>query len=257
MRERHAREPLEIGGGIVRRLEGDQFRLSLPAGSKAYVNAQIDDYRRLARRDFPWSPPVLMRLEARTSTPQPTGTFGFGFWNDPFSVSIGQGGGARRFPSSPQAAWFFFGSPPHDLALVEGVPGRGWKAASLRTPRIPSLVLAPLAVGAIVLAQIPGLKRPVMRTALQFAEAEEILLSNPFSEWHRYELEWLEDGVRFAIDGRTILQTAVSPPAPLGFVTWIDNQYAIASPQGGFRFGVLPLAEGQWLEIRRLEVTNL
>jgi hypothetical protein len=37
----------------------------------------------------------------------------------------------------------------------------------------------------------------------------------------------------------------------------MDNQYAIASPEGGFRFGVLPLAEEQWLEIRGVEVINL
>jgi hypothetical protein len=40
-------------------------------------------------------------------------------------------------------------------------------------------------------------------------------------------------------------------------VAWIDNQYAVASPDGGFRFGVLPLAEEQWLEIRDLEVIDL
>ncbi len=250
-------EPLEIGGGRVRSLNADHVRLTLPAHSGGYSDAQIDDYRRLSRRSFPWNPPVQMRLEARASMPHPQGTLGFGFWNDPFSLSLGQGGAARRLPSSPQAIWFFYGSPPHDLALAPGVPGCGWKAAVLRTPRIPSLVLAPLALGTIALAQIPGLKRPVMRNALQFAQAEESLISNPLDEWHRYELDWFENEARFSVDGQTILQTSVSPPAPLGFVIWIDNQYAIASPEGGFRFGVRPIAEEQWLEIRGLEVIDL
>ena len=250
-------EPLEIGGGRVRILNADHMRFTLPAHSGGYSDAQIDDYRRLSRRSFPWDPPVKMRLEARASMPHPRGTLGFGFWNDPFSLSLGQGGAARRLPSSPQAIWFFYGSPPHDLALDPGVPGSGWKAAVLRTPRLPSLVLAPLALGAIAFAQIPGLKRPVIHTALQFAQAEERLLSESLDEWHRYELEWLERGARFSIDGETVLQTTISPPAPLGFVTWIDNQYAVASPESGFRFGVLPLAEDQWLEIRGLEVIDL
>lgn len=250
-------EPLEIGGGRVRSLNADHVRFTLPAHSGGYSDAQIDDYRRLSRRSFPWNPPVQMRLEARASMPHPQGTLGFGFWNDPFSLSLGQGGAARRLPSSPQAIWFFYGSPPHDLALAPGMPGCGWKAAVLRTPRIPSLVLAPLALGAIALAQIPVLKRPVICTALQFAQAEEGLISSSLDDWHRYELDWLENEARFSVDGETILQTTVLPPAPLGFVIWIDNQYAIASPEGGFRFGVLPLAEDQWLEIRGLEVIDL
>jgi hypothetical protein len=107
------------------------------------------------------------------------------------------------------------------------------------------------------MALIPGLKRPVIRTVLHFVQAEESLISSPLDEWHRYELEWLEKGARFSVDGQTVLQTTVSPPAPLGFVTWIDNQYAVVSPTGGFRFGVLPLAEEQWLEIRGLDVIDL
>ncbi|MCJ7569048.1 MAG: family 16 glycosylhydrolase [Anaerolineales bacterium] len=257
MRDPPRWEILEIGGGRVRSLNTDHLRLTRPHGSKGYSDAQIDDYRRLPRHGFPWIPPVQMRLEARASTPCPQGTLGFGFWNDPFSLSLGQGGAARRLPSSPQAVWFFYGSPPHDLALAPGVPGSGWKAAVLRTPRIPSLALAPLALGAIAMAQIPGLKRPVICTALQFAEAEESLIASPLDEWHRYEIEWLEKGAHFSVDGETVLQTTVSPPAPLGFVAWIDNQYAIASPAGGFRFGVLPLAEEQWLEIRSLEAIDL
>jgi hypothetical protein len=250
-------EPLEIGGGRVRSLDTNQWHLALPACSKGYSDAQIDDYRLLSRCSFPWSPPVKMRLEARASTPHPQGTLGFGFWNDPFSISLGQRGAGRRLPSAPQAVWFFYGSPPHDLSLASGVPGSGWKAAVLRTPRIPSLAIAPLGLGAIAMALIPGLKRPVIRTALHFVQAEESLISSPLDEWHRYELEWLEKGARFSVDGQTVLQTTVSPPAPLGFVTWIDNQYAVVSPTGGFRFGVLPLAEEQWLEIRGLDVIDL
>jgi hypothetical protein len=40
-------------------------------------------------------------------------------------------------------------------------------------------------------------------------------------------------------------------------VVWIDNQYAIASPEKGFRFGVIPTGHQQWLEISDLEINDL
>jgi hypothetical protein len=39
-------------------------------------------------------------------------------------------------------------------------------------------------------------------------------------------------------------------------VTWIDNQYAVASPEKGFRFGVIPTSREQWLEISDLEISG-
>ncbi len=49
---------------------------------------------------------------------------------------------------------------------------------------------------------------------------------------------------------------AHAPPVdPLGFVAWIDNQYAVVSPEQGLRFGTLPLPAEQWMEIADLEIT--
>ena len=46
------------------------------------------------------------------------GTAGFGFWNYPFSV--------RGDPLMlPEAVWFFYASPPSNMALIPGVPGWG------------------------------------------------------------------------------------------------------------------------------------
>jgi hypothetical protein len=51
------------------------------------------------------------------------------------------------------------------------------------------------------------------------------------------------------------VHSAVDPPTgPLGFVAWIDNQFAVASPEGGFRFGTLATQEEQWLEIENLSL---
>jgi hypothetical protein len=50
---------------------------------------------------------------------------------------------------------------------------------------------------------------------------------------------------------------APQPPAgPLGFVAWVDNQYAIATPDGTLRFGTLDIGP-QWLEIAYIRITRL
>lgn len=247
-------EGMEIGGGRVRILADNSILLTVPSTQSGYANAQVDDYRELHRRQFPWRPPILLSLRARASHSHPIGTLGFGFWNDPFTLRIGQGGAARRLPTAPQAVWFFYGSPPNDLALVPGISGHGWKAACLKSPAIPPLLLAPLSVGAITMAQIPWLRRPVMRVAQRVITAAERVLNVRMDEWHHYTLNWKADSVIFEVDGEPIL-TALDPPTkPLGFVAWIDNQYVVASPEGGFRFGVVPLGEEQWLEISDLSL---
>jgi hypothetical protein len=46
------------------------------------------------------------------------------------------------------------------------------------------------------------------------------------------------------------------PPGPLGFVAWIDNQYAVATPRGSLRFGTLA-SEREWLALDALAITPL
>jgi len=247
-------EWLETGGGSVRESPGGTFRLIIPPTTRGYAVAQVDDYRKLPRRRFPWRPPLRLSLRARALHPHPIGTLGFGFWNDPFTFSLGQSGAARRIPAAPQALWFFYGSPPSDMALVPGVPGHGWKASSLDTPTIPSLLLAPIAAGAVALAQVPCLRHWVMRVALRAINADECLLDLDLREWHLYSITWLPEGASFEVDRETVLNVSTPPSGPLGFVAWIDNQYAVASPDGGFRFGILPTEKEQWLEIADLSL---
>ncbi len=247
-------QPLEIGGGRVLERESHRFRMTLPPERKKYADAQLDDYRPLSRRNFPWRPPLRLRLRGRASHPAPVGTLGFGFWNDPFSLSLGQGGAARRQPAAPNALWFFYGSPPNDMALDPSVPGNGWKAACLRSPAFPPLLLAFPALAVATLAQLKPLRRPVMRTALRFVHAEERLLETALDEWHDYELHWQAQRAAFFVDGVEVLSAADPPHGSLGFVTWIDNQFAVASPEGGFRFGTLATHEEQWLEIENLSI---
>lgn len=248
---------LLIGGGQIEGHLPGTVRLLLPSLSRGYADAQIDDTHRLPRRRFRWRPPLRLTLQARASSARPLGTLGFGFWNDPFTVSFGQGGAERRLPASPRAVWFFYGSSPNDFAFSEGVPGHGWKAMSLAGPPLPSLLLLPGVAAAVVLSRIPILRRPILRAALATIRARECVLTTGLDEWHTYSIEWRPCEAIFGVDGETLLAVQDPPPPPLGFVAWIDNQYAIASPSRGFGFGVLPTCEPQWLELRDVTLETL
>jgi hypothetical protein len=248
-------QTLLIGGGRVER-DGRRTRMILPpTPSRKYADAQLDDYHREAppwggqkRSRLPDSPPARMSVRARASHPAPAGTLGFGFWNDPFSLS----GGVL---AAPNCVWFFYASPPSDMALAEGVPGRGWKAATLDSGNIHPLILAPAALAAIALTRLPGLGRPVMAAARRAVRAHEAMLDDiSLADWHDYELEWRADSAVFRVDGVERLRSPAPPRGPLGFVTWMDNQYAIASREGKFGFGLCEVKEEQWLEVEGLEV---
>jgi hypothetical protein len=248
-------QKLELGGGIVTSTS-EGWRLALPA-SREYADAQLDDTAGIARNQLCWKPPVRLSLQARTSTSTPAGTFGFGFWNDPFNISLGMGGTVRRLPAMPQTAWFFYLSPPGDLPLAPASPGHGWKAATLRSARMPGWLVPLLAAGGAALLAIPPLRKPAFAVARRFYRAEEAALAADFSRWHEYEIEWQETAVLFRMDGKPVLRSSHPPPGPLGLVIWIDNQFAIASPERGFGFGVSALDQSQYLEVRALRVEAL
>jgi hypothetical protein len=248
---------LTIGGGRVD-LAGNGARLSLPpTSSRVYADAQLDDYHReapsagrLRRSRFPDRPPLRVSLRARASHAFPAGTFGFGLWNDPFSLA----GGVL---AAPNCIWFFYASPPSDMALADGVPGQGWKVATLNSGRIPGLVLAPAALIAVALTRVPGLGRPVMSTARRAVHAHESSLEEGLlTDWHHYALEWHSHQAVFHVDGVERLRSPAPPPGPLGFVLWMDNQYAIASRQGRFGFGLCEVKEEQWLEVEDLRIES-
>jgi hypothetical protein len=246
---------LELGGGSVETNQ-DGWRLTLPATAQ-YADAQLDDTAGLARSKLHWNPPVRFSVEARTSVAAPAGTFGFGFWNDPFNLSLGMGGAERKLPMLPQTAWFFYISPPGDLSLDPATPGHGWKAATLRSARMPGWLLAPIAVGGAALLAIPFLRRPAFALARRFYHTDETMLNADPAAWHSYRIDWLEEEVRFYVDGVLAMRSSHPPVGPLGLVLWIDNQYGVASPERGLGFGVLPLAAGQTLELRALRVEAL
>ncbi len=236
--------PVEQGRGQVI-VEQSVVRL-VRSGATAdlYSNAQISDR---PGRDG-WRPPLTLALRARFSHPvdQLRGTAGFGFWND--FLAPGRWG-VRR----PRAVWFFFGGPPHDVPLALDVPGGGFKAAVLDAGRLAFVALAPAAPLGFLLMRVPLLYRrlwPIAQRALGVAEASlsELDLTVP----HAYALHWRQERATFAVDGRTVLVAPTAPAGPLRFVAWIDNAYAIATPRGRFRVGLIDAPESQSLELAAL-----
>ena len=205
-------------------------------------------------RSFPTSLHWHLSLNAAASGDNLPGTWGFGLWNDPFSLSLGLGGGSRRLPALPNTAWFFFASPPNYLSFRDDLPAQGALAAVFRSNPMPAAMLA-LGAPLLGLLAIPGLARQVralFRRRVQQAAAA--LAHNP-RDWHHYRLVWEVEQVRFWVDGQQAAQTAVTPHPPLGCVLWIDNQYAALPPDGSLSYGSLPNPQPAWIEVRGLALT--
>ena len=234
-----------VGNSALTRLASGLRLYNVAADSRAYTNAQLDDYQGLARRDFLWRPPLRLSLRARFSHPAAalSGTAGFGFWNDPFLMT------GWRWPALPRALWFFFASSPSDMALAYDMPGWGWKAAVIDATRLAGLrwlPLAPVLAPAMRSRAIYRRLWPHVQRDLGIAEAR---VAGEITVWRRYEIVWGDRGTDFFVDGQPVLQGAPSPRGPLGLVIWIDNQYLIVHPTGRLEHGILPLPHTQWLEI--------
>ncbi len=241
-------------GGWVEVSAGEGLRLVLPEmPAGRYGLAQVDNYSNLPRRKFPHQPPLKMTLEARVSAPDLPGTWGFGFWNDPFSVGFGGGGMARALPVLPNAAWFFYGSRENHLSLRDDQPGWGFHAKTFCSPRLPS-ALSILAVPGAPLLLWPAAAR-IMRKWVRVLVAEGgCPLSVATDEWHSYELEWMQDRAVFSVDHREALSTPHAPQGRLGLVIWIDNQYFRFDSTGEIKFGTQAVCDSGWLAVRRLRV---
>jgi hypothetical protein len=242
-------QPRLSSGGMVKPSGKGVWRLEIPPGDGAeYRLAQVEDYKGLPRREFPWRPPARLSLRARSSHPEIPGTWGFGLWNDPFALSLGFGGASRALPALPNAAWFFFASPPNYLALRDDIPARGQLVGTFRSPHIPAPLLAP-AVVALPLAFLPAGARLLRKIGRRILLQEADSLSLDTTMWHSYALDWNDDEVVFHVDGETIFKTPLIPLGPLGLVIWVDNQYAGLPPDGRLGYGNLPNDQFAWIDI--------
>lgn len=262
------------GGGRLE-VAHSSLRFVLPGARRGhYGDAQIDDYSGSQQSRFLWRPPLRMEVRARASHPaHPAyvstevaaaqgsaeeqgrqaylrGTAGFGFWNYPFTLS----GAVIRLPD---AIWFFAASPPSNMALVPGMPGWGWKAQVVHAHRWQALAAGVPTLGSLAWARLSGREEVAARWVQRISGAQEAALDAiDLREWHDYTLEWRHDEARFWVDNALVLVVPEPPPGPLGFVAWIDNQYAVATPRGTFRFGTLDSGP-EWLAIDRLCITPL
>ncbi len=245
------------GGGQVFQIAPDAWRLEIPTGKAGeYRMAQIDDYSNLPRKGFRWQPPFELSLEARSSSSESIpGTWGFGLWNDPFSLSLGLGGGTRRLPALPNCAWFFFASPENYLSLRDDLPANGALAATFRSLRLSAPLLVAGGLFAPLLA-LPRLGRPIRRAARRFIRQDAVRLDVDAGSWHLYDLAWRAGATLFMVDGRVIYKSKLSPISPLEIVIWIDNQYAALPPGGGAHYGTLENPTPAWIEVRKVSMTS-
>jgi len=208
-----------------------------PSGS--YSNAQLDDTAGRARHHLLHRPPVELRLEARTSSPSPGGTLGFGFWNDPFPSWGGAAGAGRLLPASPRALWFFHASKPSQIPFSPEGPRNGWTAAAYRGPAFPDLVVAAMAAGAGAGMLVPRWRARLMRQYWRWFVGFQSSALGDLEAWHAYAIDWREEKVRFTVDDRLVLESSFELRDPLGLVLWIDNQWAALTAEAGLRAGVL------------------
>ena len=94
---------------------------------------------------------------------------------------------------------------------------------------------------------------PLGQRAIGVSEA---LLPVDLIDPHRYELDWLPDRVIWRVDEQIVHEAPYSPRGPLGFIAWMDNQYAVVTPQGRFRFGLNPIDQEQALVLDRIEIKH-
>lgn len=244
-----------LGGGWIEGRPEEVYRFWNPVVERGYIDSQVDNYQSLLRDAFPCRPPFRMKLRARISHGNPVGTFGFGLWNDPFSYSLGLAGSSRKWPSSPNALWFFYGSPPNELHFDSDSSGHGFKASCIVSPSLPTVALVPGASIAFLLGNLPMMRRKVVGKIKRAIQASEAPILVDLTNWHTYEIRWSETEAIFMVDDHLANRCSIMPSCPLGLVIWIDNQYAILSPENGIRFGTIPVRQPQWMEIAELTFT--
>ncbi len=230
------------------------YTLELPAGPKrSYRLAQLDDYAALPRKDFPWRPPLTLNLEVRVSEKDIPGTWGFGFWNDPFSLSLGLGGSTHKFPALPNAAWFFHASPENYLSLRNDLPANGLLAATFKSPTWPSALLA-LGIPLLPFLAWKTAARLSRRLGRRIVHQDATQINCDLKKWQQYALTWVHDTVSFFVNGENVFETGFTPNSRLGFLLWIDNQYAAFPPNGRLAYGTLANPSPASLAVRDLRI---
>ncbi|MHC1785422.1 MAG: hypothetical protein AB9891_22185 [Anaerolineaceae bacterium] len=244
-------------GSKVEQIEPGMWRLSIQEGQNdQYRWAQLDDYSDLPRSRFHWQAPLSMKCQARVSHTDLPGTWGFGFWNDPFNASLKIKGAGFRLPALPNTAWFFNASPENHLSLQTGRRACGFLAAVFRSPLIPSWAFLPAYI-LLPSLFIPSIARRMIKIAKEVILDEFLILNVNQTEWNTYRLDLFEERVDFYINNTLTSRTTAAPRGKLGALLWIDNQYAGITSNGNFQAGLLENSQPAWLEIKDWHITTL
>jgi hypothetical protein len=224
---------------------GGRWTLGVPPTSSAdYSNAMLTTYR--SRQDFSFVPYTRLELTAHLEG-ELHGTAGFGFWNHPYGLGL----------RLPRAIWFFFSSRPNDMPLAMGVSGHGFKAAVFDAQRWLFYILLPATPIGLLLMRVPALYRRLWPVGQRAIGVDEIALAAALLQVRRrYTIEWNEQDIVFMIDHEIVFSTRNVPRGKLGFVAWIDNQYAVVTPQGKFRFGLVDVPARQQLILDEITLTT-
>lgn len=246
--------PRRTPGAQVTETSPGEWRLSIPSGpAGVYRWAQLDDYMHLPRREFKWRKPFQVSLQARISDPYHAGTWGFGVWNDPFSMGAGIQGARARLPALPNTAWFFFTSPPNHLSFQNNTPANGMLAGVFSSKPVTLLRLLPL--GFTLPLALFTRTSALARRALQKRVREDFaLVEEDWAAWHDFSVQVQPDRTVFLLNGQICHQTGLQPCGRLGLVLWIDNQYARFAPGERLRTGTLATLAETWLELRSISI---
>ena len=239
-------------GGWVAGSGAEGRRLILTGSDgQHYSLAQMDDMLKERRSHFPHQAPLKIELEAKVSGAKVPGTWGFGLWNDPFSLGLLAGGASRILPVLPNAAWFFYGSPENHLSLFDDLPGSGFMARTYRSPLLPG-VFSLLTMFLFPWVISKKGRRSLRRMARHFVKEAGVQVDVDVCQWHTYTLDLTREEAKFLVDGEVILKTPITPRGNLAFLVWMDNQYFRFDSTGRMEFGFLPIPNEQELTIKSL-----
>ena len=216
-------------------------------------NAQLDDYHWKKRKDFSLTPPLKLQLEAKWifTGDLPQGTSGFGLWNDPFMMT------GWRWPSLPQAFWFFVGCPKSQLSLLpklrhhtglRAFQVNAWSASFLKH------ILLWLLRGPFW--NVNKWREKWLPKLCSDIELCEYFLSLDLREWQKFEIVWTKSEVIFKVNGLEVQNAPCSIRSRLGFVIWMDNQYLYFDPWKKIKWGSCAIENKQSLHIRNLSMVN-
>lgn len=234
---------LTVGSAWIEENYG--LRLILRNSPAGYLcSAQLDDYICHAREDYPWEPPVTLRLRARTNLPsgELPGTTGFGFWNNMAPLWN------NHMEVFPNWIWFYYASPETRISPTASPPS-GWKASVVQGG--PGGESA-MAVNDSLL-RIPLIGKYLGKVSMPAVET--MLDGWDFSTWHDFEIIWNREVIHFRIDDEEVLEAHLRMTARLAFYAWIDNNYTGIRDNGDVVPGYLAIREEQALMIDHLEIT--